>query len=118
MASNENGYLGGMMVSYPFRDIEPSTVNDCFGSDSDIMPPEPNVFCGWLPRSRRRERLPTSRRRLIASGSSVLAVVGHRQIGRMSLLFCRGLIGGCDLRRLFLGVPEFCRCVCTYGFDV
>ncbi|WP_287260950.1 hypothetical protein [Mesorhizobium sp.] len=32
MASNENGYLGGMMVSYPFRDIEPSTVNDCFGS--------------------------------------------------------------------------------------
>ena len=51
-------------------------------------------------------------------GSSVLAVVGHRQIGRMSLLFCRGLIGGCDLRRLFLGVPEFCRCVCTYGFDV
>ncbi|WP_287177407.1 hypothetical protein [Mesorhizobium sp.] len=33
MASNENGYLGGMMVSYPFRDIEPSTVNDCFRSD-------------------------------------------------------------------------------------
>ena len=31
VASNENGYLGGMMVSYPFRDIEPSTVNDCFG---------------------------------------------------------------------------------------
>jgi hypothetical protein len=34
VASNENGYLGGMMVSYPFRDIEPSTVNDCFGSRS------------------------------------------------------------------------------------
>jgi hypothetical protein len=38
VASNENGYLGGMMVSYPFRDIEPSTVNDCFGSEPDVAP--------------------------------------------------------------------------------
>jgi hypothetical protein len=32
VASNEIGYLGGMMVAYASRDIEPSTVNDCFGS--------------------------------------------------------------------------------------
>ena len=46
VASNENGYLGGMMVSYPFRDIEPSTVNDCFRSDRDETCVDMNVrFC-------------------------------------------------------------------------
>ncbi|WP_457152692.1 hypothetical protein [Mesorhizobium sp. P5_C1] len=43
MAGNENGCLGGMMVSYPFRDIEPSTVNDCFGSGHDYAHVDVNV---------------------------------------------------------------------------